>query len=202
MLTNIDLLMNLVPSLDNMCGEGRRKIQNNTVRPRNDTWFVRQPNKSSKDTGGMRGSSSPVRNGRNLSEMKNKRANVDDKSTKSKKDEISKETPRILERSEERKKGSDNKNQSNTENTESSEDKLNEIIAMLETDEIDEDKLPNINILDIDDMTAFDNATSIDVFDKNNPFDQNQDVDPDLDKYMVDLGPDEDRLDEDEDDQD
>lgn len=176
--------MKLVPSLDNMCGEGRRpKLENMTVQPRKDTWFVREPKKSL-DLKRMneKGKEAPVR-------VLERQRSEENRPKKSKKEVLKK--PSEVNKSDQ---------QTKTENTsiESSEDKLNEIITMLESDDIDEDKLPNINILDIDDMTEFDNATSIDVFDKNNPFEQNQDVDTDLDKYMVDLGPDEDRLDEDD----
>lgn len=70
----------------------------------------------------------------------------------------------------------------------SAEDKLNEIIEMLDSDNINDDNLPNINILDIDKIeeVEFDGSVGIDVFDKNNPYDPSADIDPDLDKYMID----------------
>lgn len=85
------------------------------------------------------------------------------------------------------------------ENDKTAEDKLNEIIEMLDSEEISDDMLPNINILDIDKIDEFvelDNVVSIDVFDKNNPYPSNE-IDGELDKYIVDMGPNEDYMDED-----
>lgn len=79
------------------------------------------------------------------------------------------------------------RNDTKKDRKETSEDKLNEIIEMLNSEEVSSDKYPSIDILDIEkieELVVFDNADTIDIFDKNNPYDPSSDAD--VDKYVVD----------------